>query len=183
MAANERKMCHRQRGNTSGTKDTNAQVPGPQTRIRDIIGTAAVWGLRHAYRPEYSVGPIHVRKADSSVESMPGNEHDSGMGPKRGTGRPHGLARWPENIPDGRHPVWAVPGKDWLVLLPNTVESMEVGPQEEVEEPMEVDPPRPRQTWDYPSRSLLCVIREHQKLCSRAWQAHYSLSLRLHPKN
>ncbi|EOB03473.1 CUB and sushi domain-containing protein 1 [Anas platyrhynchos] len=195
MTANERKMCHGQRGSTSSTKDTSAQGSSgarltdtykryhwyrssvgnrldPQT-YSDRGPGPNHWSSggveqrqeckaesRGELRPEYSVGLIHVRKTDGSVESMPGNEQDSGMGPKRGTGRPHGLARWPENIPDGRHPVWAVPGKDWLVLLPNTVEPMEVGPQEEAEEPMEVDPPWPRQTWDYPGRSLLCAIRE-----------------------
>ena len=85
------------------------------------------------------------------------NQPDSGMGTRCGTGRPPGSAPWPENIPDGRHPVWAVPGKDWLSLLPNTVEPVELDPPD-VEELMEVDPPQPEQTWDYCGMSLCSAI-------------------------
>lgn len=68
--------------------------------------------------------------------------------------------------------MWAVPARDWLILQPNTVEPMEVGPQEE-EEPVEVDPPRPHQTRDYPGSSLQHAIKEHRQLRSRAQRALY----------
>lgn len=113
---------------------------------------------------------------------MDGNQQESGMGPGRGTGRPTGLAPWPENIPDGRHPVWAVLGKDWLVLLPDTVEHMEMDPPADVDEPMKVDSPWPEQTWSYPGTSLLPDIRGHQQCRGRAWAAPYLLR-RLHHKH
>ncbi|EOA94143.1 Roundabout-like protein 2 [Anas platyrhynchos] len=87
---------------------------------------------------------------DTSAQGTSGTQPTDrrGMGTRCGTGRSPGSAPWPENIPDGRHPVWAVLGKDWLSLLPNTVEPVELDPPD-VEELMEVDPPWPEQTWDY----------------------------------
>lgn len=67
-----------------------------------------------------------------------------------------------------------------LVLLPNTMESMEMSPPD-VEEPMEVDPPQPEQTWSYPSMSLLPATQVLKQHCSSVLQAPYS-SHRLHPK-
>ncbi|EOA97564.1 hypothetical protein Anapl_13823 [Anas platyrhynchos] len=176
-------------GNRPAPQPYSSRGPGPNQRCSGGVEQrrqreAGSHGeQRRACRPECSVGPSHSPETDGSVEFMPRNELDSSMGSTRATRRPPGAAPWPENIPDGRQPVWAVPGKDWLVLLPNAVEPMELGPQGEVEEAMEVDPPQPDQIWDYAGRSLLRAVRELHQLRSGARRAPYSLSRRLHPRH
>ena len=81
---------------------------------------------------------------------------------------------------DGRQPVWAVPGKDWLSLLPSTEEPMEL---EDVEEPMEVDPPPPEESWDPRSASLLSALQAHKERRRSARTTPYSTSRRLHRKH
>lgn len=135
-----------------------------------------------ASRPDYSAGPSRGRKKDGSVETLHANEPDSGVGPRHGTGRAPGAAPWPENTPSARQPTWAVPGKDWLLLLPNAVEPMELGPAEEAEEAMEVDPAPPDQTWNCPGTASLSTIGQHKQWRRSARPAPYS-SRRLHPKH
>lgn len=155
-------------GNRPAPQTSSSRGPGPNQRCSGGVkrrrerDAESRGEQRRAHRPDRSEGPSRGRKRDGGVK--PTNEYqvESGMGPGNGTGRPPRSAPWPENTADGRHPVWAVPGKDWLVLLADTVEPMEVDPQEEAEEPMEVDPPRPHQTWDYPGSSLLRAMREHR---------------------
>ncbi|XP_066849294.1 serine/arginine repetitive matrix protein 1-like [Anser cygnoides] len=176
-------------GNRPSPQTRSDRGPGPShscnsgVRQREEHQPESRREHRRAYHREHSAGPSQGRKTDGSVRPTHENQPDSGVGPRRGTGRPPGSAPWPENIPDGRHPVWAVPGKDWLILLPNTVEPMELDPPEDVEEAMEVDPPPPEQTWDSRSMSLLSALQAHKQHRRSARPAPYSLSRRLHPKH
>ena len=133
---------------------------------------------RRASDPEHK----HGHKQEGSFGPKRENETDSGMVRESGTGRAPGSAPWPENMPKGRQPVWAVPSKDWLILVPNTEEPMEVDPPKDMEEPMEVDPPPPELSWDQRGMSLLSAIAEHQQRRRRARPAPYSL-LRRHRKH
>ena len=136
---------------------------------------------RHVHRPGDSAGPSRGCPTDGSTGPGRENQQESGVGSRGTSGRPPRSAPWPENMPDGRHPVWAVPSKDWLALLPDTAESMEVDPPGDAEEPMEVDPPAPEQSWDSRSMAVLSSIQEHQRRRRSARPAPYS-SLRRHPK-
>lgn len=171
-------------GNRPPPRTPSNRGPGPSQRHSGGVEHQA-WSRgeqRRANGLEQSVGPRHGRKTVSNLKPRGENQADSGMGPAGGTGRPPGSAPWPENIPNGRQPVWAVPGKAWLDVLPSAVEPMELGSTpEEVDEQMDVDPPPPEQTWDCRSVSMLSSIREHHQRRRSARPAPYSL-LRLHPK-
>lgn len=136
---------------------------------------------RHIYHPYHSAGPSHGHKQDGNIGAAHRNQPGSAR--RHGTGRARGSAPQPGNLTHGRHPGWAVPGRDWLSLLPNTEEPMEVEPPANVDEPMEVDIPWPEQTRDYRGASLLSALGA-QKPCRRSVRpAPYLLSHRLHRKH
>lgn len=136
---------------------------------------------RHADHTEHSAGPS--QKPDGSVGSTQEKQASEGTAARRGTGRAPGSAPWPENMPRGRQPVWAVPGNDWLCLLPRTEEPMELGTPGDVEEPMEVDPPPPELSWDSRGASLLSTLQAHKERRRSARTAPYASSRRHHRKH